>query len=121
MTAGIISAKNRTLQAADVNFRGFLQTDAAINPGNSGGPLIDMKGRVIAINTAIVPYAQGLGFDVPVNMAKQIMNDLIENGEVKRGMLGIMLQDLDPAFTETYKVPVERGAVVAQVVPDSPA
>ena len=121
VTAGIISAKNRTLQAADVNFRGFLQTDAAINPGNSGGPLIDMKGRVIAINTAIVPYAQGLGFAVPVNMAKQIMNDLIENGEVKRGMLGIMLQDLDPAFTETYKVPVERGAVVAQVVPDSPA
>jgi serine protease Do len=121
VTAGIISAKNRTLQAADVNFRGFLQTDAAINPGNSGGPLLDMKGRVIGINTAIVPYAQGLGFAVPVNMAKQIMNDLIENGEVKRGMLGIVLQDLDPAFTETYKVPVERGAVVAQVVPDSPA
>jgi serine protease Do len=121
VTAGIISAKNRTLQAADVNFRGFLQTDAAINPGNSGGPLIDMKGRVIGINTAIVPYAQGLGFAVPVNMAKQIMNDLIENGEVKRGMLGIMLQDLDPAFAETYKVPVENGAVVAQVMPDSPA
>ncbi|MDR1580874.1 MAG: Do family serine endopeptidase [Synergistaceae bacterium] len=121
VTAGIISAKNRTLQAADVNFRGFLQTDAAINPGNSGGPLIDMKGRVVGINTAIVPFAQGLGFAVPVNMAKQIMNDLIENGEVKRGMLGIMLQDLDPAFAETYKVPVERGAVVAQVMPDSPA
>jgi serine protease Do len=121
VTAGIISAKNRTLQAADVNFRGFLQTDAAINPGNSGGPLLDMKGRVIGINTAIVPYAQGLGFAVPVNMAKQIMSDLIENGEVKRGMLGIMLQDLDQAFAETYKVPVERGAVVAQVMPDSPA
>jgi serine protease Do len=121
VTAGIISAKNRTLQAADINFRGFLQTDAAINPGNSGGPLLDMKGRVIGINTAIVPYAQGLGFAVPVNMAKQIMNDLIENGEVKRGMLGIMLQDLDPAFAETYKVPAERGAVVAQVMPDSPA
>jgi serine protease Do len=121
VTAGIISAKNRTLHAADVNFRGFLQTDAAINPGNSGGPLIDMKGRVIGINTAIVPYAQGLGFAVPVNMAKQIMSDLIENGEVRRGMLGIMLQDLDAAFAETYKVPAERGAVVAQVVPGSPA
>ncbi|MDR3165877.1 MAG: Do family serine endopeptidase [Synergistaceae bacterium] len=121
VTAGIISAKNRTLQAADVNFRGFLQTDAAINPGNSGGPLLDMKGRVIGINTAIVPYAQGLGFAVPVNMAKQIMNDLIENGEVKRGMLGIMLQDLDAAFAETYKVPAENGAVVAQVMPNSPA
>jgi serine protease Do len=121
VTAGIISAKNRTLQAADSNFQGFLQTDAAINPGNSGGPLLDMKGRVIGINTAIVPYAQGLGFAVPVNMAKQIMNDLIENGEVRRGMLGIMLQDLDPAFAEAYKVPVENGAVVAQVMPDSPA
>ena len=121
VTAGIISAKNRTLQASDVNFSGFLQTDAAINPGNSGGPLLDLKGRVIGINTAIVPYAQGLGFAVPVNMAKQIMNDLIENGEVRRGMLGIMLQDLDPAFVETYKVPVERGAVVSQVLPDSPA
>jgi serine protease Do len=121
VTAGIISAKNRTLQAGDVNFRGFLQTDAAINPGNSGGPLLDMKGRVIGINTAIVPYAQGLGFAVPVNMAKQIMNYLIENGEVRRGMLGIMLQNLDAAFAETYKVPVERGAVVAQVMQDSPA
>ncbi|MDR1132663.1 MAG: Do family serine endopeptidase [Synergistaceae bacterium] len=121
VTAGIISAKNRTLQAADINFRGFLQTDAAINPGNSGGPLLDMKGRVVGINTAIGPYAQGLGFAVPVNMAKQIMNDLIENGEVRRGMLGIMLQDLDPAFAEAYKVPVENGAVVAQVMPDSPA
>ena len=121
VTAGIISAKNRTLQAADVNFRGFLQTDAAINPGNSGGPLLDMKGRVIGINTAIVPYAQGLGVAVPVNMAKQIMNDLVENGTVRRGMLGIMLQDLNPAFAETYKVPVENGAVVAQLMPDSPA
>jgi serine protease Do len=121
VTAGIISAKNRTLQAADINFQGFMQTDAAINPGNSGGPLINLKGEVVGINTAIVPYAQGLGFAVPVNMAKQIMNDLIKNGEVKRGWLGVTLQNLTPGFAETYNVPVEKGAVIANVSPDSPA
>jgi serine protease Do len=121
VTAGIISAKNRTLQAADVNFRGFMQTDAAINPGNSGGPLINLKGEVVGINTAIVPYAQGLGFAVPVNMAKQIMNDLIENGEVKRGWLGVALQNLTPGFAETFKVPVENGAVISDVTSGSPA
>jgi serine protease Do len=121
VTAGIISAKNRTLQAADINFQGFMQTDAAINPGNSGGPLINLKGEVVGINTAIVPYAQGLGFAVPVNMAKQIMKDLIENGEVKRGWLGVTLQNLTPGFAETFKVPVENGAVIANVASGSPA
>ncbi|MDR1965491.1 MAG: Do family serine endopeptidase [Synergistaceae bacterium] len=121
VTAGIISAKNRTLQAADVNFQGFMQTDAAINPGNSGGPLINLRGEVVGINTAIVPYAQGIGFAVPVNMAKQIMSDLIENGEVKRGWLGVVLQDITPGFAEAYKVPTEKGAVVSEVVEDSPA
>ncbi|MDR1916509.1 MAG: Do family serine endopeptidase [Synergistaceae bacterium] len=121
VTAGIISAKNRTLQAGNINFQGFMQTDAAINPGNSGGPLINLKGEVVAINTAIVPYAQGIGFAVPVNMAKQIMRDLIENGEVKRGWLGIMLQDLTPGFAETYNVPVDEGAIIADVAPKSPA
>ncbi|MDR1471338.1 MAG: Do family serine endopeptidase [Synergistaceae bacterium] len=121
VTAGIISAKNRTLQAGNINFQGFMQTDAAINPGNSGGPLINLNGEVVGINTAIVPYAQGIGFAVPVNMAKQIMNDLIENGEVKRGWLGVALQDLTPGFAETYGVPLEKGAIIADVVGKSPA
>jgi len=121
VTAGIISAKNRTLQAANINFQGFMQTDAAINPGNSGGPLINLNGEVVGINTAIVPYAQGLGFAVPVNMAKQIMNDLIENGEVKRGWLGVTLQNLTPGFAEAYDVPAENGAVIADVLSDSAA
>ncbi len=72
VTAGVISAKNRSIHAQDVNFDDFLQTDAAINPGNSGGPLIDMNGKVIGINTAIIPYAQGLGFAIPVNRAKEV-------------------------------------------------
>ncbi len=83
VTVGVISAKNRSIHAGKVNFDGFLQTDAAINPGNSGGPLIDLNGRVVGINTAIVPYAQGIGFAVPVNMAKQVMDDLIRYGSVK--------------------------------------
>ncbi|MBR0256109.1 MAG: trypsin-like peptidase domain-containing protein, partial [Synergistaceae bacterium] len=80
VTAGVISAKNRSIHAHDVNFDDFLQTDAAINPGNSGGPLLDMNGKVIGINTAIIPYAQGLGFAIPVNKAKEIMGQLVEKG-----------------------------------------
>lgn len=121
VTAGVISGKNRTLQAPDINFQGFMQTDAAINPGNSGGPLINLKGEVVAINTAIVPYAQGIGFAVPINMAKQVMDDLIRHGEVKRGWLGVVLQTLTPGFAEAYKIPTSEGAIIADLVKDSPA
>ncbi|MDR1019401.1 MAG: Do family serine endopeptidase [Synergistaceae bacterium] len=121
VTAGVISGKNRTLQASNINFQGFMQTDASINPGNSGGPLINLRGEVVAINTAIVPYAQGIGFAVPVNMAKQVMTDLIEHGEVKRGWLGVMLQTMTPGFADTYRVPGSEGAIVSDIVPGSPA
>lgn len=121
VTAGIISAKNRTLQAPGINFQGFLQTDAAINPGNSGGPLIDLNGNVIGINTAIVPYAQGIGFAVPVNMAKQIMDDLIKHGEVRRGWLGVTVQPLTASLVEAYKIPVKEGSIIADVQKGSPA
>ena len=121
VTAGVVSAKNRTLQAPGVNFQGFMQTDAAINPGNSGGPLIDLSGRVIGINTAIVPYAQGIGFAVPINMAKQIMDDLIKHGEVRRGWLGVTVQPLTAALVDSYKIPVKEGSIIADVEPNSPA
>jgi serine protease Do len=121
VTAGVVSAKNRTLQAPGVNFQGFMQTDAAINPGNSGGPLIDLSGRVIGINTAIVPYAQGIGFAVPINMAKQIMDDLIQHGEVRRGWLGVTVQPLTAALVDSYKIPVKEGSIIANVEPGSPA
>ena len=121
VTAGIISAKNRTLQAPGINFQGFLQTDAAINPGNSGGPLIDLNGNVIGINTAIVPYAQGIGFAIPVNMAKQIMDDLIKHGEVRRGWLGVTVQPLTASLVEAYKIPTKEGSIVADVQKGSPA
>ncbi len=121
VTAGIVSAKNRTLQAPGVNFQGFLQTDAAINPGNSGGPLIDMNGSVIGMNTAIIPYAQGIGFAIPVNMAKQVMDDLIKHGEVRRGWLGATVQPLTVPLVEAYKIPVKEGSIIADIQPDSPA
>jgi serine protease Do len=121
VTVGVISAKNRSIHAQDVNFDGFLQTDAAINPGNSGGPLIDMDGKVVGINTAIIPYAQGLGFAIPVNMAKQIMSDLVSYGRVKRGWLGISVQNLDKDFAEAYGVKAESGVIVGDVFKDSAA
>jgi serine protease Do len=121
VTVGVISAKNRSIHAQGINFDGFLQTDAAINPGNSGGPLIDMDGKVVGINTAIVPYAQGLGFAIPVDMAKQIMNDLVTYGKVKRGWLGISVQNLTKEFADAYNIKEESGVIVGDVFADSAA
>ena len=121
VTVGVLSAKNRSVHAGDINFDGFLQTDAAINPGNSGGPLLNLEGQVIGINTAIVPYAQGIGFAIPVDMAKDVLNDLIRFGKVNRGWLGVYIQPLTREFAETYRFEGEKGAVVADVVPGSPA
>lgn len=121
VTVGVVSAKNRSIRARDFSFDGFLQTDAAINPGNSGGPLLNLKGEVIGINTAIIPYAQGIGFAVPVNMAKQVLDDLVKYGRVKRGYLGVYVQPLTKEFADVYGIQSENGAVVADVVPGSPA
>ena len=121
VTVGVVSAKNRSIHAANVNFDGFLQTDAAINPGNSGGPLIDLSGRVVGINTAIIPYAQGIGFAIPVNMAKQVMDDLVKYGSVKRGWLGVYIQSLTKEFAEAYGIKEDHGAVISDVLADSPA
>lgn len=121
VTVGVISAKNRSVHDGNVNFDGFLQTDAAINPGNSGGPLLNLRGEVVGINTAIVPYAQGIGFAIPVNMAKQVMSDLIEFGKVRRGWLGVTIQSLTKEFAEAYGVEGENGAIVSDVMSGSPA
>ncbi len=121
VTAGVISAKDRSIHAQDVNFDGFLQTDAAINPGNSGGPLLNMDGQVVGINTAIIPYAQGLGFAIPVNMAKEVMNDLVSFGKVKRGWLGVSIQKVTPEIARAYGVKGENGAIVSDVFADSAA
>ena len=121
VTAGVISAKNRSIHAQDVNFDDFLQTDAAINPGNSGGPLLNMDGKVICINTAIIPYAQGLGFAIPVNKAKEIMGDLVSYGRVKRGWLGVSVRGITPEMAKAYGVEGTNGAMINDVFKGDPA
>ncbi|QRK09747.1 Do family serine endopeptidase [Archangium violaceum] len=118
VSAGILSARARDIQAGP--YDNFLQTDAAINPGNSGGPLFNMKGEVIGINTAIVGGGTGIGFAVPSNMAKALLPQL-EKGEIRRGWLGVSVQDLTPELSQALNVPVRKGAIVTDVQPDAPS
>jgi serine protease Do len=119
VTTGIVSAKSRIINAGP--YDDFIQTDASINPGNSGGPLFNMRGEVIGINTAIVPQGQGIGFAIPSNMAKAILLELRGAGKVTRGWLGVAIQELSPELMQAFKLEDKQGALVAQVLPDSPA
>lgn len=125
VTLGIISAKGRgSVAGLDTGYEDFIQTDAAINPGNSGGALVDGQGRLIGINTAILSRSggnQGIGFAVPINMARSVMESLISNGKVVRGFLGVLPQDMDAALAQTFKLPNQSGALISEVVPDGPA
>lgn len=120
VTAGIISSLNRNVQFEN-GILELMQTDAAINPGNSGGPLINTKGEVVAINTAKIPYGQGIGFAVPINTVKLILDDLIENGHVIRPWLGISTVKLNPRLASFYRLPLVHGALIVNVEPFSPA
>ncbi len=117
ITVGVISALKRSIGITQ--YESFIQTDAAINPGNSGGPLINIKGEVIGINTAIVAEGQGLGFAIPINLAKWVMEQIIENGRVIRGWLGVVIQEVTPDIAEA--IGVREGILVAQVMKGSPA
>jgi serine protease Do len=119
VTAGIISAKGRVIGSGP--YDDYLQTDASINPGNSGGPLINMKGEVVGINTAIVAAGQGIGFAIPVNLARSIVKQLRESGEVTRGWLGVAIQDLTEELAEYYGLEEKKGVMVAQVFEGDPA
>lgn len=125
VTAGVVSGLGRTLQGGlDIRLQNFIQTDAAINPGNSGGALINLKGKLVGINTAILSRGGGnigIGFAVPINMARKVMQQLIKYGEMRRGMLGVRVQNLTPAMAEIFNVERGYGAVVAQVIPGSAA
>ena len=129
VTMGIVSAKGRTnSDIPDLNPQGyedFIQTDAAINPGNSGGALVDVRGELIGINTAILSGSgggnQGIGFAVPVNMAHAVMDQLMTHGKVTRGYLGVQIQDISPAMAKSFQLTDTRGALVAEVTPNSPA
>ncbi|HYA03739.1 MAG TPA: PDZ domain-containing protein, partial [Syntrophobacteria bacterium] len=118
VTVGIISAKGRVIGAGP--YDDFLQTDAAINPGNSGGPLFNMKGEVVGINTAIVASGQGIGFAIPINLARELLPQL-EKGKVVRGWLGISIQDVTPEIAKSFNLKDTKGALVADVMKDSPA
>lgn len=119
VTAGIVSAKGRILGSGP--YDDFIQTDASINPGNSGGPLLNMKGEVVGINSAIVANGQGIGFAIPVNMAQGIVEQLRAHGSVTRGWLGVGIQDLTPGLADYYGIKKEKGVLVAQVFEGDPA
>lgn len=122
VTTGIISAKGRATMGLD--YEDFIQTDAAINPGNSGGALVDVEGRLIGMNTAILSRSggnQGVGFAVPTNLARWVMESLVNTGRVERGFLGVNIQDLTPQLAQQFKLDAAKGALVSGVSPDSPA
>lgn len=120
VTVGIISATGRT-HVGVATYEAFIQTDASINPGNSGGPLLNLDGRVVGINTAIVSSGQGIGFAIPINLARDIMTQLINRGKVVRGWLGVAIQDLSPELAASLGVKEDAGALVAAVMKDGPA
>lgn len=119
VTAGIVSAKGRVIGAGP--YDNFIQTDASINPGNSGGPLFGMDGKVIGINTAIVAQGQGIGFAIPINMAKNILADLKTKGKVTRGWLGVSVQDINEDIAKNLNHKNKTGAIVTDVFKGDPA
>lgn len=123
VTQGIVSAKGREFRGGS-NYEDFVQTDASINPGNSGGALVNSKGELIGINSAIMSRSggnNGIGFAVPARMAKSVMEQLIENGEVRRGRIGVAIQDITPDLRDAMKLSTSTGALVSSVSDDSPA
>ena len=123
VTSGIVSALGRSGLGIE-SYEDFIQTDASINPGNSGGALVNLRGELISINTAIYGSGGGnigIGFAIPVNMARQIISQLVEHGEVRRGRLGFVVQDLTPELAEAFGVARKKGVVVARVEAKSPA
>ena len=119
VTAGIVSAKGRVIGAGP--YDDFIQTDASINPGNSGGPLFNTQGEVVGINTAIVPNGRGIGFAVPINLAKGLLPQLEAKGEVTRGYLGVKVQAITPELAKSLHLKDQKGALVADVTKGSPA
>jgi len=120
VTVGVISAKGRSGMGIET-YEDFIQTDAAINPGNSGGPLLNIYGEVIGINTAIVAAGQGIGFAIPINMAKKILPQLIKKGAVSRGWLGVTIQPVTDEIAQSFGLKTAQGALVSDVMAGSPA
>ena len=123
VTSGIVSATGRSGDLG-LDYEDFIQTDAAINPGNSGGALVDMQSRLIGLNTAILSRSggfQGIGFAIPSNLARHIMDSLVTGGKVVRGFLGVTIQDVTPDLAEQFHLKATKGVIISDVTPDSPA
>ena len=120
VTVGVISATGRS-DVGIATYENFIQTDASINPGNSGGPLVNLKGQVIGVNTAIVAAGQGIGFAIPINMVKRVVDQLVDKGKVVRGWLGVALQPLSPDLAQSLGLAGTNGAVVGSTITGSPA
>lgn len=121
VSLGVVSALGRPLPGSDFVFEGLIQTDAAINPGNSGGPLVDLSGAVVGINTAMVPFAQGVGFSIPIHAVARITEDLRRHGRVIRPWIGVLVAELGPDLARRHGLEPHSGLLVAEVVPRSPA
>jgi serine protease Do len=122
VTAGVVSGLGRSTEQEGLPvLHNLIQTDAAINPGNSGGPLVDLAGRVIGINTAVIASAHGIGFAIPINSAKPVLKELITRGRIARLSLGLFAVSLRPQLAYVYDLPVERGALIKRVEPGGPA
>jgi len=121
VSMGVIGALGRPLPGTDFVLEGFIQTDAAINPGNSGGPLADLSGNVIGINTAMIPFAQGVGFAIPTHTVNRVVEQILRHGRVVRPFLGISGADMNPAMARRFNLPVESGVLLAEVGRDTPA
>jgi serine protease Do len=118
VTTGVVSALGRSLHGEERTYNDFIQTDASINPGNSGGPLLNIRGEVVGVNAAIYGKAQGIGFAIPIDRARRVLHDLVSYGEVKRGWVGVTVQDLTPELARHFGL--RKGAVVIGVEPRSP-
>ncbi len=121
VSTGVVSALGRPLPGSDFIFEGLVQTDAAINPGNSGGPLLDLAGSVIGINTAMIPFAQGVGFAIPTQAVRRIADELRRHGRVVRPWIGVQVAELGPELARSHGLVPGAGLLVAEVVPRSPA
>ena len=121
VTMGVVSAIGRAIRSRELVLEGLIQTDAAINPGNSGGPLVDLRAEVIGVNTAVIPYAQGIGFAIPINEVKTSLEQLLKYGRVLRPYLGVSCIDVDRRVAAYYGLSVDRGALVVHVDVGSPA
>ncbi len=121
VSTGVVSALGRPLPGSDFIFEGLIQTDAAINPGNSGGPLVDLGGTVIGLNTAMMPFAQGVGFAIPIDAVRRIADELRRSGRVVRSWVGVVVAELGPALARATALDAGSGVWVDEVVPRSPA